>query len=336
MKIAIVNDDSNAVNMLCHLVETSGNQVAWLASCGEEAIELCQQTLPDLVLMDMNMPSMNGIAATKQIMGSSPCAILVVTSSITENASMVFEAIGEGAIDAVTTPVRGEGNYEKQEKEFFKKLRQIEKLLNLSPIRRVSRPVRATGQVDVNLLAIGSSTGGPNAVAKVIGDLPVNFPAAIVVIQHVDEAFADGFAKWLDTQTSLKVKTAEDGDQLQKGMVYIASTNNHLIYDTTGRLKYSDAYQDVVYRPSVDVFFNSLNENYRGKILAVLLTGMGKDGAKGLLGLRKQGSYTISQDEETCAVYGMPRAAAEIGAAQFVLPLDKIAQVIIQKIKNLK
>lgn len=336
MRIAIVNDKPMVVDLLNNIIGSSPHSVAWIASNGADAITQCASDLPDLILMEMVMPGMNGVEITKSIATATPCPILVVTTSVTESAPMVFEAMGAGALDAVATPIINADGVVQGDKEFFTKLRRIEKLLGLASPSTARTIDMEMPVVKTNLLAIGSSTGGPNAVAQVVKSLPVDFPAAIVVIQHVDEAFAGGFAEWLNTQTALGVKIAKNGDKLKHGTIYVASTNNHLIYDGIGRLKYTDQHQEIVYRPSVDVFFNSLDECWKGNMLAVLLTGMGKDGAKGLLRLRKKGVYTIAQDEETCAVYGMPRAAAEIGAAETIQPLENISQVIKQQMKNLK
>ncbi len=336
MRIAIVNDKPMVVDLLKNIIGSSPHSVAWIASNGGDAITQCASDLPDLVLMEMVMPGMNGVDASKSIAAATPCPILVVTASVAENASMVFDAMGAGALDAVETPVIEADGGVMGKEEFLIKLRRIEKLLGLASPRTTRIIEVEMPAVKINLLAIGSSTGGPNAVAQVVKSLPVDFPAAVVVIQHVDEAFAGGFAEWLNTQTVLGVKVAKNGDKLKHGMIYVASTNNHLIYDGTGRLKYTDQHQEIVYRPSVDVFFNSLDKRWKGNMLAVLLTGMGKDGAAGLLRLRKKGVYTIAQDKETCAVYGMPRAAAEMGAAETIQPLDNISQVIKQQMKNLK
>lgn len=335
MRIAIVNDKPMAIDLLSNIISSSPHSVAWIASNGCDAITQCSGDLPDLILMEVAMPGMSGVEVTKSIAAATPCPVLVVTASVTENASMVFDAMGAGALDAVETPFINADSVIQGKEEFLTKLRRIEKLLGLANSATARVADIAMPVVKTNLLAIGSSTGGPNAVAQVVKSLPADFPAAIVVIQHVDEAFAGGFAEWLSTQTALGVKIAKNGDKLKHGTIYVASTNNHLIYGETGRLKYTDQHQEIVYRPSVDVFFNSLDEYWKGNMLAVLLTGMGKDGASGLLRLRKKGVYTIAQNEETCAVYGMPRAAAEIGAAETIQPLENISQVIKQQMKNL-
>jgi chemotaxis response regulator CheB len=184
------------------------------------------------------------------------------------------------------------------------------------------------------LLAIGSSTGGPAALAILLAGLPKNFPAAVVIVQHVDERFAKGMAEWLNRDSPLPVRVAQEGDRLVAGTVLLACTNDHLILKAADRVGYTEAPRDFVYRPSVDVFFDSVSEHWRGETMAVLLTGMGRDGAKGLLTLRSKGNYTIAQDQATCAVYGMPKAAAMLGAAVDILPIERIAPRLIDMFKN--
>ncbi len=332
MRIAIVNNNPMAVEMLREIIGSTPHSIAWIAHDGDDAVARCATGQPDLIFMDMAITGMSGVEVTKAITTSAtPCSVLLVTESLAGSAATVFEAMGAGALDVVETPKTVADSA-----ELLAKLRRIEKLLGLKAAQLA--PLAAMGQpvAKINLLAIGSSTGGPNAVAEVVKSLSADFPAAIVVIQHVDQAFAGGFAEWLSTQTAMKVKMAKNGDQPQHGTIYVAATNNHLICDAIGRLKYTEQHQEIVYRPSVDVFFNSLNRYWKDNLLAVLLTGMGKDGAEGLLKLRKKGVYTIAQDQATCAVYGMPRAAAEIGAVETVQPLDNISQIIKQQIKNFK
>jgi chemotaxis response regulator CheB len=181
----------------------------------------------------------------------------------------------------------------------------------------------------VNLLAIGASAGGPSAVAAVLRALPKKFPAAIVVIQHIDEQMAAGMALWLGHQSSLTVRVALEGDRVETGCVLLASTSDHLVLKTPDTVGYTREPREYVYRPSVDVFFQSVARLWRGPAVGVLLTGMGRDGAIGLKALRDQGRYTIAQDETTSAVYGMPKAAARLDAAVDILPLERIAGKLI-------
>ncbi len=331
MRIAIVNDKPAAVELLREIIGSTPHSIAWIAHDGDDAVARCATDQPDLIFMDMAITGINGVEVTKAIATSAtPCSVLLVTESLVESAAMVFEVMGAGALDVVETPKTAADGA-----ELLAKLRRIEKLLGLKTAQPISTASVGRPAAKINLLAIGSSTGGPNAVAEVVKSLSADFPASVVVIQHMDEAFAGGFAEWLSTQTAMKVKVARNGDQLQHGTIYVAATNNHLICDAIGRLKYTEQHQEIVYRPSVDVFFNSLDRYWKDNLLAVLLTGMGRDGAEGLLRLRKKGVYTIAQDQATCAVYGMPRAAAEIGAAETVQPLDNISRIIKQQIKNL-
>jgi two-component system response regulator WspF len=182
------------------------------------------------------------------------------------------------------------------------------------------------------LIAIGSSTGGPKALAAVLSRLPANFNAAIVVVQHVDAQFAPGLVDWLNHQVSLPVRVATVGDRPTKGTVLVASTNDHLHLRADLTLGYIKEPIDYPYRPSVDVFFKSVAQHWNRKGTAVLLTGMGRDGAEGLNTLRFQGWHTIAQDKDSCVVYGMPKAAAELNAAIEILNPEAIAQSLIQRV----
>jgi chemotaxis response regulator CheB len=188
------------------------------------------------------------------------------------------------------------------------------------------------------LIAVGASAGGPAALAKVLAPLPVNFPAAIIVVQHVDVQFASGLADWLGYQARLPVRLAKEGDYPQPGTVLLAGTDNHLIFAGPARLGYTRQPVDCSYRPSVDVFFKSVSRFWHGDVVGVLLTGMGRDGAEGLKLLHNQGYRTIVQDQASSAVYGMPKAAAELQAASEILPLDRIGSRLVdlmaQKVKS--
>jgi chemotaxis response regulator CheB len=175
------------------------------------------------------------------------------------------------------------------------------------------------------LVAIGSSAGGPAALASLLAGLPKDFLAAIVVVQHIDAHLAAGMADWLDAQCALTVRVAAEGDRPTAGSVLIAGTSDHLVLRSAYRLGYVAEPREMVYRPSVDAFFHSVVRQWHDEAVGVLLTGMGRDGALGLKALREHGFHTIAQDEATSAVYGMPKAAATLGAAVDILPIDRIA-----------
>ena len=334
MRIAIVNDSVMAVECLRRVIDSEPqHEVAWVANDGAEAVWRCSADVPDLILMDLIMPVMDGVEATRKIMEDSPCAILVVTSTVSGNASKVFQAMGHGALDAVNTPVLGMTGGAEGKGELLNKIATIAKLIKQrksdTPIVTAApTPVRGAGS-NKGLVAIGSSSGGPKALSVLLQTLPADFPAPIVIVQHVDEKFSSELAVWSNKQCQLEVRLAEKGDTLIPGRVLIAGTNNHLILKSDNSLDYTPNPAELAYRPSVDVFYASVGEHWDGDVVAVLLTGMGRDGAEGLLNLRNKGVLTIAQDERTCAVYGMPKAAAQINAAKEILPLDDISPELI-------
>jgi two-component system response regulator WspF len=190
---------------------------------------------------------------------------------------------------------------------------------------------RMTGD---RLVAIGASAGGPAALCKLLGGLSKDFPAAIAIVQHVDEHFTRNMADWLCQVSTLTVRIACEGDHLKPGVVLLASTNDHMVLKTLTRVGYTPEPRERVYRPSIDVFFESVSAHWPGEVIGVLLTGMGDDGARGLKTLRAHGHYTIAQDEASSALYGMPKAAAELCAAVEILPLERIASRLCQMFRR--
>jgi two-component system response regulator WspF len=330
MRIAIVNDVLLAAEALRRVIVRAGmHEVAWIAHDGDDAVVRCQRDRPDLVLMDLFMPRMDGVEATRQIMATAPCAIIVVTAKVEDHTGKVFEAMGAGALDAVSLPVFSDADQLDGAKALLAKIATISKIVGKPETRanaatRLVLPRTATRRRD-SLVAIGSSAGGPTALTTILAGLPAHFPAAVVIIQHVDKQFARGLTAWFAAHTSLQVGVAQQGDELQPGVVYLAGRDRHLIMSGPTQLGYSTQPTDNSYCPSVDVFFQSLAQHWGGRAIGVLLTGMGRDGAKGLKALRDAGHHTIAQDERTSAVYGMPKAAAELDAATEILALDKIA-----------
>jgi chemotaxis response regulator CheB len=332
MRIAIVNDTPMALEVMRRVIASSSKHVvAWTAADGAEAVEHCQRDRPDLVLMDLLMPRMDGVEATSRIMKTSPCAIVVVTATLEGNAAKVFEAMGAGALDVVQTPTLGGGNGANGVAAFLYKIDSTAKLIGEpeTPDAEIRPRERAR-----RLVAIGASAGGPAALVKLLGALPADFAAAVVIVQHVDAQFAGGLATWLGDVSKLPVRLAKDGDVPEEGVVLVAGTNDHLSLRPGSCLAYVPEPAHYSYRPSVNVFFESVLRYWRGDAVGVLLTGMGRDGATGLKMLRDAGHHTIAQDRGTSAVFGMPKAAAELGAAAEVLPLEKIAGAIARRIRS--
>lgn len=328
MRIAIVNDLMLAVEALRRALVADGrHKVAWVARDGAEAVEKCEADTPDLILMDLIMPGMDGVEATRRIMETAPCAILVVTATVEGNSTRVYEALGAGAVDAVETPALG-----KSASMLLVKLDLIERRIRASRPEQpaAERPREAANPATDRpaarfLAALGASAGGPAALADLLAALPADFPGAVAIVQHIDAAFVPGLVTWLGQKSRLPVAEAADGSIPEPGRVYVGGGDRHLILDTAGRWSHVSEPRDSVYLPSIDVFFQSMAANWRRPGAGVLLTGMGRDGARGLLGLRQAGFPTIAQNRETSAVYGMPKAAADLGAAVHVLPLDAIA-----------
>jgi two-component system, chemotaxis family, response regulator WspF len=329
MRIAIVNDSLIAVESLRRVIASSpDHEIAWLAYNGAEAVERCAQDTPNLILMDLIMPVMDGVAATRMIMGHTPCAILVITASVQGNGAKVFEAMGAGALDALNTPMLGADGQGTGKDDLLRKIANVGRLINgggrFGSRSAEAKPAKGTGN-GTCLLAIGASTGGPAAVVSLLAGLPDKFQGAVLLAQHMDEQFLVSFAEWLSTQCKLPVRVAQSGDRPTPGVVLVAGSKDHLILRSDGTLGYTSEPVDYPYRPSVNAFFESIATQWQGPALGVLLTGMGRDGANGLLAMRNKGHHTIAQDKASCAVYGMPRAAVELGAAQEVLGLEQIA-----------
>jgi len=333
VRIAIVNDSLIAVEAMRRVVETMPqHRIAWLARDGAEAVAACERDRPDLILMDLIMPRVDGVEATRRIMEETPCAILVVTASVNGRAGKVFEALGAGAIDAVATPTLGSPS---GANALLSKLEMVHRLVGEAHNHRKKIPLKGPEGANNRLVVIGASAGGPAAIATILASLPHDFPAPIVIVQHVDAQFASGMASWLNAQSPLPVRIACEGDRPQPGEVLLAGRDEHLVFTNSGTLGYKTEPSDCSSRPSVDVFFKSVIGHWKGEVTAVLLTGMGRDGAKGLKALRNDGAFTIAQDRATSVVYGMPKAAADIGAVAEILSLSEISSRIVTVVSGL-
>jgi two-component system, chemotaxis family, response regulator WspF len=324
VRIGIVNDSPMAAELLRRLIRESGeHEIAWIARDGAEAVKLCEKNLPELLLMDLVMPYMDGAEATRRIMSRTPCPILIVTATVGGNAAKVYEALGAGAIDAIDTPTVVAS--QKTGRALLLKIKGIERQVTW----REHLADKITSKVDSTankLVLIGASAGGPAALVQVLGVLPADFSPAVVIVQHINQLFAPGLVEWLNGHSKLRVDLACEGDSVRSGSVLVAGTDDHLVFKNSHALGYTAEPVENPYRPSVDVFFESAARFFRGRMTGVLLTGMGRDGARGLKILRDAGYHTIAQDQSSSAVYGMPKAAAALNAASEIMPLQNIGQ----------
>jgi len=363
VKIAIVNDLAVACEALRRAIAADpALSVAWIARDGDEAVVQAQRSKPDLILMDLIMPRVNGVEATRQIMRVAPCPILVVTATVSGNAGLVYEALGAGALDAVNTPTFGPGASVQGSDDLLRRIHLIGKRSGVSMAAKVAAPAVApiaprvvtaqpqpfvtpsnapsitpsiprTASVPPPIIAIGASTGGPRAIADVLRAMPQDLPAAVVIVQHVSVDFVRGFAEWLAVETKRRVELSRPGYEPRAGDVIIAGEDRHMTLCTNGRIEHREEPSTQLHRPAVDEMFASLAANARPGV-AVLLTGMGRDGAEGLLKLRRAGWHTIAQDEGTSVVWGMPGAAHALGAAVETLPLSAIGAAVAARIKR--
>ncbi|MCW9014458.1 MAG: chemotaxis-specific protein-glutamate methyltransferase CheB [Gammaproteobacteria bacterium] len=329
MRVAVVHDDLDTTRIFRYLLADSGHELAWTAATGAAAIKQSKNDLPDLILLKLALDDMPGAEITKAIMDNNPTTIIVVSKSVKRNPAKVFEVMSAGALDAVSEPSTEDPDSLQTLKHKIENINKLHKSLNESR----NKPGPAVNR-DIPLVAIGASTGGPAALVNVLSGLPQKPNAVIVIIQHMDVQFSKGMARWIDEQTDIHVEIAKAGLKPKTGIAYIAGTEDHLILNQNGCFDYTPDPVDYPYRPSVDVFFESAVTHWPNELIGVLLTGMGRDGANGLLSFYNRGMLTIAQDKDSCAVYGMPKAAVELNAATKVLPIDDIAAAINKAILN--
>lgn len=337
IRIGIANDVRLATEVLKKIVEADARMhVVWTAIDGVQAIQYCGEQPVDLVLMDLKMPNMDGVEATRRIMARSPCPILIVTSTIDGHLDMVYEALGHGALDVTTTPVVGDKRIADSGQALQRKIVALCKDYKSVGTATSGDTADALSQCRLDqtgppVMLIGASTGGPAIIMEILKALPANFPAAIIIAQHIDPNFVEGLAEWLASHSKNPVKLAEDGERLVVGTIYVAASDRNLVMVEDDKLEYTDDAKGSFYKPCINALFASAAIHIGRGGAGVLLTGMGSDGAEGLLSLKKAGIATVAQDEQSCVVYGMPRAAAALGAAALVAAPDDISDFLIHK-----
>lgn len=344
-KILVVDDSAFMRKVISDLINSMAKfEVIGTAKNGKDAIEKIKELNPDVVTMDVEMPIMDGITALEKIMKETPCPVLMLSSLTKEGADATIRSLELGAIDFITKPSSiFKVKTEDTKKELLEKLEiaanvkfkntytNFTKPIHREMIKSLSSSKRGKGNID-KIIAIGTSTGGPRALQSVIPNIPGDINASVLVVQHMPKGFTKSLADRLNGMSELTVKEAEDGDILRAGMAYIAPGDKHL--KLTKRvndyiIKLDDSELVSGHRPSVDAMMYSIADLKINNVIGVIMTGMGSDGARGLELIKKNNCHVIAQDEDSCVVFGMPKSTIERNVVDKVVPLDKIANEII-------
>ena len=336
VSVLLVDDSLIALTILARMLSTSPDiQVVGKARSGREALELIPRLQPAVICTDLHMPDMNGLELTQEIMDRFPRPILVVSAAVhSEDAHNVFRLLEAGAVDILPKPRGGLAADEPGvAQELIRKIKIISGVVALTRRQKIvsssaqlqAGPSSAPLPPRPRIVAVGASTGGPQALQTILAQLPADFPAAILCVQHISEGFLVGLVDWLATQCALSVKIAQSAEQPLPGTIYFPQEGTHLEIDKSGRLVCSHKAPVDGHRPSVTATFKSVAEYCGDAAIGVLLTGMGSDGAQGMQEIFEAGGITIAQNEETSVVFGMPQQAIARGAVKYVLPVHKIA-----------
>ena len=361
LRVLVVDDSRFFRRRVTEILEADPRLEVIGAACdGAEAVRKVSELKPDVITMDIEMPVMDGISAVRRIMAMHPTPIIMFSSLTTEGAKSTLDALEAGAVDFL--PKRFEDIAKDHEEAKRKLCDKIVAIANRNarasmpkpqrtaalgmpretlhdthkPVPPVVRPANELSARQLKLVAIGTSTGGPVALQNILSALPANFPVPIILVQHMPGSFTPAFAKRLDQTCQIAVKEAEDGDVLKAGVAYLAPGGRQMVIESRGLgavLRIKEGTPDQNYKPCVDVTFSSVNKIFPGKVLAIVLTGMGADGREGSRELKINGSEIWAQDQQSSVVYGMPCAVVEAGIVDHIYSLSDIGHRLIQKVK---
>ena len=352
IRVLVVDDSAFMRKVIADILKDNNEiEVLDTARNGEEAIEKANKLKPDIITLDIEMPIMDGLTALPSLLKITPTPKVIVVSSLTyEGAEATIKALDLGALDFVTKPsaTAYKFNIDDVKQQLIEKINDIAhskiKLYPMiaadrrEPIKKEIPEIRKKTESSIKglkyIIAIGTSTGGPRALQDVIPLLPENLPAAVLIVQHMPPGFTKSLAARLDALSAINVKEAEEGDVLRNGWAYIAPGDFHMIINREGGDGYSISVNKKPpmsgHRPSVNPMMESVAESGHKEVIAVMMTGMGADGSESILKIKKAGGKTIAQNEDTCVVYGMPKAAVSIGAIDKIVPLQDIAKEILK------
>ena len=338
IRVLTIDDSVVAQRLLAHIVAGHSDlELVGQGINGKQAIEMASELSPDVITMDIRMPILDGYEATRRIMAETPTPIVLVSAHEPCQVQGSFKALEAGAVTVLAKPTGpGSPAYQAAADELVTTLRAVAGLQLVTrrhsttatpaPVRSAPRP-RAGAEV-IDLVAIGASTGGPAALGRILHDLPADLAVPILVVQHIADGFDEGLVKWLDTVTSLKVRMGKAGMRPAPGEVIVAPNGVHMGISRWQRITLVADEPIGSHRPAVSYMFQTVAEAYGRRALGVILTGIGRDGTDGLAKLHAAGGRVVAQDETSCVVYGMPKAAFEAGVTDEVVALDKVAGVI--------
>ncbi|NMB25966.1 MAG: chemotaxis response regulator protein-glutamate methylesterase [Firmicutes bacterium] len=353
-RVLVVDDSAFMRKVISDMIAEDGAfEVIGTARDGLDALEKIKRLQPDVVTLDVEMPRKDGLATLREIMNTQPVPVIMLSSVTQSGATATMEALALGAVDFVPKPSGSISlDIADVRDELIRKLKaavgakiQITRPRALPIASTILRPKAPTrrpmpvGQITPSndvLIVIGSSTGGPRALEEVIRQLPGDLPAGVLVIQHMPAGFTRSMAERLDQIADVRVKEAEDGDRVSGGVVYIAPGDYHMTVSPEQVIRLEQTPPVNYVRPSIDVTMLTLPPIYSGKLIGVILTGMGKDGAEGMAKIKEAGGVTIVQDEYTSTIYSMPKAVVESGNADFILPIDRIGDAVVRAVGKLK
>jgi two-component system, chemotaxis family, protein-glutamate methylesterase/glutaminase len=338
IRVVVVDDSPTSRQVLVAILRADHEiEVVGQAADGLEAVEMVKRLRPDIVTMDVQMPKLDGFAATKRIMVEAPTPILITTSVDPHVLSVSLEAVRMGALAVHAKP--GPPTAPAFDEEARELVRQVKAMSYVKVVRHYepspaqapltqTPAVVALHEMPAEVVAIAASTGGPRAIHSILTTLPADYPVPILVVQHLSHGFIPGFAGWLDKASRLKVKPAQEDEALRPGTVYVAVDDHHLCVTPSRRIHLSTTEAVGGFRPSGTVLFESVATAFGSRAVAVILTGMGRDGVDGLRAIRRAGGRTVAESEATAIVYGMPAAAVGAGLADFILPLDQVCAAV--------
>lgn len=338
IKVLIAEDSLVDREYLSYILcQEADIEVLSVAKDGKEAVELSQTLKPDVIVMDIHMPKMDGFQATRKIMETNPVPIIIISSSDVTNDTIPFLALKAGAVTVLAKPYAiGHPEQKESSQELVQKIRLMSQIRvikrvgekdNILPKKVISKPI-SSPLANIDLVVIGASTGGPPVIQKILSELPTNFAPAILIVQHISVGFTKMFVEWLKVSSKLPCKIANHNESVLLGQVYIAPDNFHMQITPEKKISLTNDPTENGLRPAVSCLFRSVASSFVSNSLGILLTGMGKDGAAELKLMKDKGAITVAQDEASSVVYGMPGEAVKLSATTYVLSPDEMVSLL--------